>query len=113
MGSEGISGCGLVAVSVCGLEDISGHVPQGYQQVIWRASVGVVWRVLGVWSEGHQWSCSSRLSAGNLESISWCSLEKVSAWVWRVLVGVVWRASVGVVWRASVGVVWRASVGVV
>ena len=31
MGSEGISGWGLEAVSVCGLEDISGHVLRGYQ----------------------------------------------------------------------------------
>ena len=43
-GLEGASGYGLEGASGCGLEDISEHVSQGYQQVIWRASVGAVLR---------------------------------------------------------------------
>ena len=60
-----------------------------------------------MWSGGHQWACSLRLSAGVVRRaslgavlrreggwsfvISECSLE-VSGWVWRASVGVVWRA---------------------
>ena len=77
--------CGLSVISECSLE-VSGWVRRASVGVVMLASVG------RVWSGGHQWACSSRLSTGDLESISWCSLEKIVGVVWRVLVGVVLRS---------------------
>ena len=45
-----------------------------------------------MWSGGHQWACSSRLSTGDLESISWFSLEKIVGVVFWSLVCAVLRS---------------------
>ena len=45
-----------------------------------------------MWSGGHQWACSSRLSVGGSEGISWCSFEKIVGVVFRSLVSAVLRS---------------------